>query len=269
MKATIFVRGAVLVIAAFILLAAPITPAHAELTSDTVIDTPGVTVVQRVTPNATVHRHGIVTFEIIIQSYRTDGTGNVTVSMPYNPSVLTILEATFSEPDAWVVQNQPGMLKFETGRLRQEQPLIATVRGYVLPGAPDGARVGDSVFYEWRNESGNYKHGRSNQPTLVVGESSTHQDHFGLSINPVRAPRGSALTLVSGPIFAPGEIIALWYDTPGDGPREIGRVAANPNGALHAQFTTGSVGDGLHYMVARGDWSGISTVGEFYVEPIP
>lgn len=228
------------------------------------IDEPPVTVVQIATPNTTVTRGGVVSYEIITTARHGGGVGNVTVTMPFDPAKIAILEAQFSKSEAWVSSLQNGLLVFETGRVGQNEPVKAFIRALVLDGVPDGVIVAEPLQYTWvyGDSSGV---ATSNRPQVMVGAAHQHRTEFPLAVGPQVAPQGTVRNVVSEPVFSPFETVHLWYNHPGWSTQDVGMVAADAEGKVSINFDTSMLGNGDYSLVAYGLWTGFTSVGPLTV----
>lgn len=246
------------------------------------IDIPAVTVVQRAYPNTEVHSGGIVNYEVEVRTSRSNGVGNVMVHMNLNPSVAQVIGAEFIEleldtqkesvsGDAWVYERNDalGKLSFQTGRISKDKAIVARIMVYVKMDAPAGALVSDRLTYEWISESGNTKIGLGNTSTLAAGASDVHQPHYMLYIDADTAPIGAKRVFTTDGIFAAGEPVALWYNTPQGFTFEVGVVPADLSGKIGFTLDTWSLGNGSYSMVAHGNWTGFEAVSVFNVGDAP
>ncbi|HET9221754.1 MAG TPA: hypothetical protein VFO07_04585 [Roseiflexaceae bacterium] len=192
------------------------------------------------------------------------------IAVPYDATALKLIDVQFSGAPAWVTQTGPGSFDIRTERLNSNGgATTATVRFAALK---PGAQLMERLTYSWADSIGGSS-GRSNLP-LTVAEAEpyatlTHRqagtDHF-----------------FSGKVFVPGEPVVFWYHLP-DGsivPTEVKNgvivaadstdakdkgsdyALADADGAIDLEFSTGHLAAGQYTMVARGDISGITAVGE-------
>jgi len=246
------------------------------------VDLPAVTVVQRPYPNVAVHPGGIVSYEVEVRTNRSNGVGTVLVHMNFNPSAVQVVSADFFEKendtlnertagDAWVYHRDDalGKLSYQTGRVSNNKSIIARIILYVKAEAPVDAMVADRLSYEWQSESGNTKMGLGNQTILAVGASDVQQPHYALTVQPEIASVGINRTLTSESIFAAGEPVALWYNSPQGYTFNVGVMAADYNGKVGFSFDTWSLGNGAYSVVAHGNWTGFEAVGMVTIGDAP
>ena len=192
------------------------------------------------------------------------------IAVPFDATALKLLDVQFSGVPAWVTQTGSGSFDIRTERLNSNGgATTAIVRFAALK---PGAGLMERLTYTWQDSIGRNS-GRSNLP-LTVAETQpyatlTHRmtgmDHF-----------------FSGNVFVPGEPVVFWYHLP-DGsvvPTEVKKgvivaadstdakdkgsdyAFADADGAIDLEFSTGHLAAGQYTMVARGDISGITAVGE-------
>lgn len=223
-----------------------------------------VTVAQYPDPNIAVRPGGIVTYTVVVTNQGAGSAEQVSLSMPYDPAVVQVLDARFSQDDAWVSAVLSDTLVLETGRVSADGGVVtATVRLAVLPQVPLGTQLTGRLLVEGDGvEDGR---DRSNQTTLVVGSSDHSQPFYALSASPARGPSG-ATYVFSSAIFVPREPVTFWYRTPAGSDVEVGVVAADADGVVTLPLTTTDLAAGTYSMVAYGNWSSLTSVGVFQVE---
>jgi len=246
------------------------------------IDLPAVTVVQRPTPNTTVSRGSLVTYDVEVRTNRSNGVGNVFVQLHYNPGVAQLMGAEFIQlelntlkeskaGDAWVSQRNDGIgsLTFQTGRVSNDKAIIGKISFYVKMDAPDGASVMERLSFEWVDEHGNRELGLGNQPILTVGNTDVHQEHYPITVEPMTAPTGSKRVFMTEPIYAPGEPVAIWYNHPNGVIIDVGAMAADYNGRVRFELDSWNMGNGTYSMVTQGNWTHFTSVSVFHVGQPP
>jgi hypothetical protein len=191
------------------------------------------------------------------------------IAVPFDATALKLVDVQFSGVPAWVTQTGSGSFDIRTERLNSNGgATTATVRFAALK---PGAGLMDRLTYSWADSIGGSS-GRSNLPLTTAelpNAALTHReagmDHF-----------------FSGNVFVPGEPVVFWYHLP-DGsivPTEVKKgvivaadstdakdkgsdyAFADADGAIDLEFSTGHLAAGQYTMVARGDISGITAVGE-------
>ena len=99
---------------------------------------------------------------------------------------------------------------------------------------------------------------------LTIGGVASDQSLYSFAADPVVAPAGSK-HIFSSYIFAPGETVALWFNTPDGQAVAAGRAIANDNGGIRQELTTSGFVPGYYSMVAYGTSTEFTAVGTFQV----
>jgi hypothetical protein len=195
------------------------------------------------------------------------------IAVPFDAAALKLVDVQFSGAPAWVTQTTANSFEFRTQRLSSAGgTTTATVRFAPLKA---GAGLTERLTYTWR-DSAKAESGRSNlplsaaaaQPFATLTHREAGKEHF-----------------FSSNVFVPGEPVVFWYHLP-DGrivPTEVKKgvivaaastdakdkgadhVMADAEGALDLKFSTGGLAAGQYMMVAHGDISRITAVGECQV----
>jgi hypothetical protein len=247
----------------YLLFYPPGTPPPLPSAAEHVAD---VAVTHRSSPNLQVAPNDIVVDTIKVANHGLGDASEVIVSMPFDPTQVEILDASFSRPTAWVSQLRTDSLEIRTGPLGSESDTItATVRLRIRPKVAPGTALPLQLGYRWLNaEVHGGGDGNSNRLPLTAGQTTIDAPWYPLAITPGSAPPGTSLHLSSAS-FAPGEPVALWYNGP-QGATEVGRRSADANGALEVVFDSAGLASGSYSMVAYGLWSEITAVGVFQIE---
>ena len=217
-----------------------------------------VTVAQLPSPHLDASPGSVISYDIVATNRGRGLAKNVKITLPFDPSEVSVLDAHFSRPTAWVSQLLTSTLQIDTGSLGGGNDVItATVRLRVLPGVAVGTQLSERLSFHW-SDGGRGGDGQSNLPVLVVGQEATSVPTYPLTID--RAVGASTLSLSSS-IFIPGEPIALWYDAPDGHSVGAGTVTADANGALHATLSIAGLPSGRYQFIASGTWSQLTATG--------
>jgi hypothetical protein len=187
----------------------------------------------------------------------------VTITLPFDPQLLQVLDAQFSRPSAWVSDANKDTLVIQTGPIESGDVVTATVRMVVQPAAANNVRLAQRLTYRWQDARGGGQ-GRGNAPVVLVGDVDTNQALYALIVAPSSAVAGSTLVF-QGDIFVPGEPVALWYNTPDGHVVPAGRIPADGDGALRREIDTAGLAPGYYSMVAYGTWSDLTAVATFEI----
>jgi|GEM_PF-1047502 len=224
-----------------------------------------VTVAQRLTPNHAVARGSIVTHEIVVVNRGEGASGDATLTVPFDPAVVRVLDATFSAPSGWVSQLSTNSLTIRTGSLAGNGGrLVATLRFQVLDTAANGASLGNRISFRWSDqvEGGS---GMSNLPIAVVGGGNDNRQTYTLSVTPASGPAGT-VHQIDGMIFVPNEPVGVWYNTPDGQAVALDTYIADEEGNLFLDLSTENTPAGSYSLVMYGLWSEFTAVGPFTIE---
>src|SRR5262245_19247076 len=205
---------------------------------------------------------------------RNEGGGpahDTQIDLPFDGAALQLVSTEFSKPDAWVTQIGSSGLEISAGKIGSGGgTLHATLRFAALK---PGAELTAPATVRWSDED---EGGRSisNRPNLA-GTSQA------LSVS---AAGGDYI--FSADVFAPGEHVTFWYNTP-DGAvvaaeikngyvidaastdeKDNGAdyVRADGNGSVSVRLATKGLAPGGYTLVARGNSGGLIAVGAFQVK---
>lgn len=217
-----------------------------------------VTVVQRLPATTTLSPGGIFTLELVITN-RGAGPASATVLTLSLPSArVRVLNATFSRADAWVSRLQTDLLEIRTGALRPNGDTVkATLQFAVADSVNVGDDLGGVLSFTWSDDGSG---GRSRSNTLVLPVGAQLPIPFaGLTASPAD---GTNLSFTST-IFAPGEPVAFWYNTPDGKAVELRTLRADANGQIAVILNAAGLPPGTYTLVAFGHWTEFTAVAPF------
>jgi sugar lactone lactonase YvrE len=188
----------------------------------------------------------------------------INVKMPFDPTAVVVVDATFSRPSAWVSRVLSDALEIQLGDLGHDSVVTGTVRLRVLPGAAPGAPLAPRLSVSWHDAAGNGD-ATSNQPELVVGATAIDAPAAPLDVAPASGSASTVRTIQSAG-FLPGEPVSLWYNTPDGRAVAIRQVTASAAGAIQSTFAPSELPPGYYSLVAYGTWSTITVVGPWQIE---
>lgn len=224
-----------------------------------------IAVAQRPTPNHGVAPGSIVSYQLVITNSGDGSARDATITMPFDPTEVQLLDATFSTPQTWVSNVAANSLTIRTGSISAKNGKVTgIVRFRVLPTAPLGAGLGERLTVSWTDEvkGGN---GLSNLPILSVAAADDQRQTYTLSAEPASGPVGSTY-LFAGTIFTPKEPVGVWWNLP-DGSVEAGPTFyAEDDGSLAVRFDSGNLPAGAYSMVFYGHWTEFTGVGAFTIQ---
>lgn len=210
-------------------------------------------------PNHAAAAGDVVTYTITVFNNGEGGAKNATVYLPINPDAAEVLDASFDDPDAWVSEVGEDGLIFKTGPLgSKDGTVVATIRLRVKANAPLWTLLTERALAEWTDwaDDGSTL---SNQPSVQVAPANDARESYTLVVE----PGTDGHILFSSTIFAPGEPVGVWYNTP------EGAVVAGPtyyaeeDGSLAVDFNSTDLPAGNYSMVFYGHWTEFTVVGAF------
>jgi hypothetical protein len=228
------------------------------------------------------------TDSIMVTNVGQDSAGNVRISVPFDSSTVQLLGVQFSQPGAWVTSVAPNEFDASLGDIGGDGQDVQVIASFVdLPGhSPTSALPVPIVFHY----SHNGEHHSGTVDTQLLPMEAT-----------VAAAQPASMMVVAGgtlpvnsAIFAPGETVALWYNTP-DGPalplyirngqitiehqhkeqlaggttHEVNNgsyLSADSQGAIAAPLSTSGLAAGVYTLVAHGLNSSATVVVPFRVQ---
>ncbi len=216
-------------------------------------------------PNVTVGASDTFTLTITATNHGKGDADDATITLPFDPNLVSVLNATFSRGTAWVSQLNNDSIVIKTGPLESNGDSVSgDVQFQVNANASIGAIISSQADFTWSDQvSGGG--GATNTSNLTVSSGNTSQPFFTLEVMPFNGTAGITHNF-RGTFFAPDEPVAFWYDTPAGASVGVGRVAADADGVAETTLTTTNLPPGNYTMVAYGIWSNITAVGVFQVE---
>lgn len=218
----------------------------------------------RTNPNSTVARNSTVVCTIVITNRGTGSASDATITLPFDPAIVRVIDASFSRPTVWVSQLVTNSLAIRTNRLANDGDVVtATIRLSVLANAPEGAIVSDALSVKWQDDV-NGGQARSNGSVLVVGAADSTVPTYSLAVSPSSGASGTSF-IFKGSIFAPGEPVGVWYNAPNGTVVGGSTFYAKADGSLTVSFAD-KVTPGAYAMVFYGHWTKFTAVGAFEVQ---
>ncbi|NJN16435.1 MAG: hypothetical protein HC822_09285 [Oscillochloris sp.] len=221
-----------------------------------------VTVGVSLTPNIAVAPGEIATITLVVANRGRGIANDAILTLPFDPLVLSILNAEFSREGVWVSELGSGKIKIRTGKLFADGDTITiTLRVRVLVEAPIGVQLIGRVLCDWDDEADNGDDDqRSNLPIAVTGPVNISADTLPLivEIDAEQVAFGSS-------VFAPNEPIGVWYDRPDGVSVAVATLRADDEGILIAAIDLEDLdaGGGEYILVTQGIWSQVTLSGTF------
>lgn len=224
-------------------------------------------VAQRPTANHGTTASSIVTSEIVVGNIGKGAAKDVTISVPFDPSEVRVLDAKFTSSSAWVSEVLTDSLTIRTGPIGSSSLMTATLRMQVLDGVAAGTSLAEQLTFTWRDGVSGGK-GKSNTPILAIAGAMDHRPTYTMAADTPAVKAGGKLTFSSN-LFVPEEPVGVWYNKP-DGTigKEVGTFRASPDGGMAVEFTTpADLPPGSYSMVFYGHWTQFTVVAPFTITP--
>ncbi|NTU77786.1 MAG: hypothetical protein HGA45_00040 [Chloroflexales bacterium] len=222
-------------------------------------------VVQRPTANHGTTPGSIISTEIVVGNYDKGHAKDVTITVPFDPAEVRVIDATFSTAKAWVSKVLTDSLTINTGPIGADTIITGTLRMQVVETLAPGTDLSSQLSYRWADGTDGGT-GLSNTTILAVADSIDHRPTYTLSVDTPAAVAGSTFTFSSG-IFAPNEPIGVWYNKPdGTVGEEAETFRAAKDGSIVTEFETPSdLPPGDYSFVLYGHWSEFTAVVPFTI----
>jgi len=214
---------------------------------------------------------GVLSYNLDLRNEGGGPAHDTRVDLPFDSAALQLVSTDFSKPDAWVTAIGPNGLEISAGKIGSGGgALHATLRFAALRA---GAELTAPATVRWSDEDEG-GHSISNRPD--VGGA--------LQALSVRAEGGDYV--FSTNVFAPGEHITFWYNTP-DGKVVAAEIKngyvidaastdekdngadyarADNTGGVSVRLATKNLAPGGYTLVARGNSGGLIAAGVFEVK---
>ncbi|NTU80993.1 MAG: hypothetical protein HGA45_16700 [Chloroflexales bacterium] len=220
-----------------------------------------VSVTQQVEPAQGAQPGDIVQFTLVAKNHGSGDAREVSITLPYDPTLLQLLDAQFSNSRAWVTEVGATTVHINTGPLpKSSDAITSTLRFAVNPGLSESRLFATRLSFTWRdNASGG--EGRGNALQLPIGQVLDAASD-ALTVN----EDGAALVFEST-LFEPGEPVATWYNTPDGRAINTGTVTADADGRVWLRLSTAELDPGSYTFVTRGLWSSFEFIAPFQIQP--
>ncbi len=201
----------------------------------------------------------VVTYTVTVFNNGEGGAKNATVTLPFNPDVVEVLDATFDDADGWVSDLADDSLTFQTGPLSSKDgTVVATIRMRVKDGAPLWTLLTERAFLTWTDWADDGE-AWSNQPIVQVAQANDERETHTMLVE----PGTDGHILFSSGVFAPHEPVGVWYNTPDGGVVAGPTYYAEEDGSLAVDFNSNDLPAGNYSMVFYGHWTEFTVVGAF------
>ncbi len=216
-------------------------------------------------PNHQVVAGGTLTYNIVVTNRGPGRTRDVTINVPFNPTLTAVAGASFTSDTAWVSELGDDYFEIKTGAIGSGGAVMtATVELVVSPNAPLDASLAVRGSFEWDDDDDDGS-SFTNATIVTIGGQNINRDVYIMPVSPARATLGTNINFVSE-IFVPEEPIGIWVEASTGQNLEVGTFNAGENGGIDFTLLTGNLITGRHKLVMQGLWSNFASVGEFELE---
>lgn len=223
--------------------------------------------VQRPTANYGTTPGSIVTTEIVVGNTGKGIAKDVSVTVPFDPAEVRILDANFSSTKSWVSSLDASSLTINTGSLGANEVVTGTLRMQVIETLTPGTSLAEQMSFTWKDYDRGGS-GKSNVTLLAVTGAVDNRPTYTMSAEPAAAGAGSDFSFGSN-LFAPKEPVGVWFNQP-DGTigESVATFRAESDGTLLVTFVSDTdLAPGTYSMVFYGHWTQFTVVAPFTITP--
>jgi len=234
-----------------------------------------------IVPKAVEGEQNLLAYDVVAMNHSEIYARNVTITVPFDSTILKVMDVKFSGGPAWLQKQDTSGLVFGIERLYRNHPTTATLTFAKLPNAPEGAGLTERATAKW-TVLGRGDSAQSNLPIAL-------QQHYPLTVKAYSGKEGFTQTFAAD-FFVPGEPVTFWCNMPGGeihgmkirtggavldhklSTREkkahsfAEAIRADANGAMTIDMPAKDLGPGAYSIVAYGNWSGLTAVGPFVIK---
>jgi hypothetical protein len=214
---------------------------------------------------------------------------SVTITVPFDSSMVQLLGVQFSQPGAWVTSVAPNEFQADLGDIGSNSQDVQLMASFAkLPGFAPTSALPASIGYHY-SDNGKTHSGAINTELLAAEAPAVAQP----AAASMQVVAGGTLP-VNSAIFAPGELVAFWYNAPdgqavplyirdgqittehqrkellADGTtHELNNGAylnADAQGTIAAPFSTSGLEPGAYTLVAHGLSSSATAIIAFQMQ---
>lgn len=205
---------------------------------------------QRARPVTAASSDTTVNLDITVTNQGRGTARNATAVVPFRREDVTLLDARFGQPTAWVRAVEAERAIIDFGALNRGDIITATLRFAVVR-----QDISDSplapISVQWVDGAD----GGEVQSNRLPGSNVTND----LSSFPLNADRDDTqgVVTVSSLYAVPLEPVGFWYDAANGRSVPLGTVAADRQGYVRIDIPPGTFPSGTYTIVAQGLWSGL------------
>jgi hypothetical protein len=229
---------------------------------------------------------------ITVANVGQDPARDVAITVPFDPSAVRLLNVQFNQLGAWVTSVTPSGFQADLGRIGSKGQDVQVIASFAaLPGYTPANPLPSAIKYSYdyadKTHSGTID-------TLLIPMTAAPVAQPAPASMAVTTVMASGTLPVNSAIFAPGESVAFWYNTPSgralplyihkgqitterryqvrmaDGTQQDVNnghyLNADAQGAIAALLSTKGIAPGAYMLVAHGLSSDATAVIAFQVE---
>lgn len=234
-----------------------------------------------IVPKAIEGDQNLLAYDVVAANHSDIFARNVTITVPFDSTVLKVMDVKFSGGPAWLQKQDTSGLVFSIERLHMDHPTTATLTFAKLPHAPQGAGLTERAIAKW-TVLGRSDSAKSNLPIAL-------QQYYPMSVTSYDGVEGLTQRFAVN-FFVPGEPVTFWCNMPGGeihgmkirtggavldhklstGEKKahsfVNAIRADENGIMSIDMPAQDLGPGTYSIVAYGNWSGLTAVGPFVLK---
>jgi hypothetical protein len=214
---------------------------------------------------------GVLSYSLNLRNEGGGPARDTHVDLPFDGAALQLVSTEFSKADAWVTEIGANGLEISAGKIGSGGgALHATLRFAALKA---GAELTAPATVRWSDEE-------------EGGRSISNRPNLGSAVQALSVHAEGGDYVFTADVFAPGEHITFWYNTP-DGAVVAAEIKngyvidaastdakdngadyarADSNGSVSVRLATKRLAPGGYTLVARGNSGGLIAVGAFQVK---
>lgn len=238
-------------------LASPPSPSAAGDRAD-------ISVTIRSDPNMQVVAGSSMLYEVRVKNFGKGTAGQVRVAIPYDPALLSGMDADVPNRRDWVSKNERGLIELRFNDVRDGQQRTVRLRAQVAPTAARGTVIEVRGTYEWQDIEEWTRDQPTNLAPVLVSAENKAVPQIPLTVEP---ERGAACTnhRFSTNRLRPRESVSAWITT-SDGTRDLGRSDVDGWGEYVLIFSSCGLEPGVYSLAVYGNRSELQGIGVFTVE---
>lgn len=211
----------------------------------------------------TIRAAEIATYQVVAHNNDQHDARGVQISFPILPTLQSLVDVTFTRPNAWVSAVLTDAVELHLGMLTHNETVTATIRLRTSPDAPLNSTVTTQSRISWDGR-GEARPALSNRVSLTVASTETTSGTPSLDIAHIDG--SPQMVSVSYDGFASNEQIGLWYNGADGSVKSLGDTRADSQGQMTLILATNTLPPGSSTFVARGACSQVVVTGRLVLD---